>query len=177
VAEIHLESQDPAWRERFEGERDRIRTASGEGLLGVFHVGSTAVEGLPAKLVVDVLAVYEEYDGAREAADRLVGRGYDWQRDDPDWVVVSRTDAKPVVVHLQPQAAETWRDQLVFREFLRENPDARSEYEWAKREAAADHPDDVSAYTEAKNAKIRELEARAYDEGYGELVPEFEGGD
>ncbi|WP_256468566.1 GrpB family protein [Halorussus gelatinilyticus] len=54
--------------------RDRIREAAGAGLLGVFHVGSTAVEGLPAKPVVDVLGVFEDYDAARGVADALVPR-------------------------------------------------------------------------------------------------------
>ena len=177
MPEIHLVDHDPAWRERFASERDRIRTASGEGLLGVFHIGSTAVKDLAAKPVVDVLAVYVDYDAAREAADALVAHGYDRQRDDPDWLVLSRTEVEPVVVHLRPREADTWRDHLVFREFLRENPDARAEYERAKRRAAAEHPDDVAAYTDAKNEKIRSLEARAHEEGYGERVPELLNGE
>lgn len=174
MSEIRLVDHDPAWRERFASERDRIRTASGEGLLGVFHVGSTAVEDLAAKPVVDVLAVYEDYDAASAAADALAEWGYDRRRDDPDWLVLSRTEVEPVVIHLRPRAADAWRGHLVFREFLRENPDARAEYERAKREAAAEHPDDVAAYTDAKNEKIRSLEDRAYEEGYGECVPAFD---
>lgn len=173
MPEIHLVAHDPSWRERFERERDRILTASDDGLLGVFHVGSTAVEELPAKPVVDVLAVYDEYESASDAAEELRAIGYDCQRDDPDWLVLSRTDESPVVLHLRPEEADRWRDQLVFREYLRENPDARTEYEEAKRAAAARFPDDVGAYTEAKNETIRELEARAYEEGYGERVPEL----
>ncbi|WP_435178459.1 GrpB family protein [Halorussus sp. AFM4] len=174
MSEIHLVDHDPAWRERFAGERDRLRTASDERLLGVFHIGSTAVEDLAAKPVVDVLAVYEDYVAASEAADALVEWGYDRRRDDPDWLVLTRTEVEPVVVHLRPRSADAWRDHLVFREFLRENPGARAEYERAKREAAAAHPDDVAAYTDAKNEKIRSLEARAYEEGYGERVPTFD---
>lgn len=174
MPELHLVAHDPAWRERFQQVRDRILTASGEGLLGVFHVGSTAVEDLAAKPVVDVLAVFEGYDVASETADALVAGEYDRQRDDPDWIVLSRTDGQSVVAHFRPRWADRWRDQLVFREFLRENPEARAEYERAKRRAAAEHPDDVGAYTEAKDETIRELEARAYEEGYGERVPEFD---
>jgi GrpB-like predicted nucleotidyltransferase (UPF0157 family) len=174
VPDLHLVAHDPAWRERFEQVRDRVRTAARDGLLGVFHVGSTAVEDLAAKPVVDVLAVFADYDAARETADAMVAGEYDRQRDDPDWLVLSRTDGQSVVVHFRPREVDRWRDQLVFREYLRENPDARAEYEAEKRAAAADHPDDVGAYTDAKNETIRELEARAYEEGYGERVPEFD---
>lgn len=173
MPELHLVAHDPAWRERFQVVRERIREAD-DDLLGVFHVGSTAVEDLAAKPVVDVLAVFGDYDAASGVADALVAGEYDRQRDDPDWLVVSRTDGQSVVVHLRPREADRWRDQLVFREYLRENPDARSEYEEAKRAAAAEHPDDVGAYTAAKNETIRELEARAHEEGYGDRVPEFD---
>ncbi len=126
---------------------------------------------------MDVLAVYQDYGAARDAADALVEWGYDRRRDDPDWPVLSRTEVEPVVIHLRPRAAETWRDHLVFRELLRDNPDARAEYERAKRETASDHPDDVAAYTDAENEKIRSLEDRAYEEGYGKCVPAFDGKD
>ncbi len=172
---LYLVADDPAWHDRFVQVRDRIRDAAGAELLGVYHVGSTAVEGLPAKPVVDVVAVFEEYDAARGVADALVAAGYDRQRDDPDWIVCSRTDAdeESVVVHLQPRSAETWREQLIFREFLRDDPEACAEYEAAKRAAVADHPDDVSAYTAAKNETIRSLVAQAREEGYDQRLPEF----
>lgn len=173
MTELRLVDHDPAWREEFRRVRDRIRGAGGEGLLGVFHIGSTAVEDLAAKPVVDVLAVFQEYGDARETADALVAEGYDCQRDDPDWIVLSRTEGQPVVVHLHPRSAETWREQLLFREYLRDRPAARTEYERAKRRAVAENPDDVAAYTEAKNETIRSLVARAREAGYEDRLPEF----
>ncbi|WP_256468588.1 GrpB family protein [Halorussus gelatinilyticus] len=90
-------------------------------------------------------------------------------------MVCSRTDsgAESVVVHLQPRSAETWREQLIFREFLRDDHETRAEYEAAKRAAVAEHPDDVGAYADAKNETIRSLVARAREAGYDERLPEF----
>ncbi|PSP51022.1 hypothetical protein BRC60_03960 [Halobacteriales archaeon QH_1_68_42] len=51
--------------------------------------------------------------------------------------------------------------------------DVRAEYERAKRAAVATHPEDVDAYTDAKESTIEELTERAYREGYGERLPAF----
>jgi len=174
---VELEPHDPAraerWAARFEAERDRIRTIAPDGLLGVCHIGSTAVPELAAKPVVDALAVYADEGAMRAAARALAADGCVRKRDDPDWQVLNRFDEETVVHHLRPRAADTWRDQLVFRELLRDSARARAEYERAKRAAAAAHPGDVDAYTDAKESTIEELTERAYRAGYDERLPEF----
>lgn len=173
MAEIELEPHDPVWHERFERERDRIRDASSDGLLGTFHIGSTAVPDLAAKPVLDVLAVYAGYDAARAAADALVADGYDLRHDESDWVRLNRDGDYPTILHFRPRDAETWRDQLIFRELLRGSQEARAEYERAKRAAAAEHPNDADAYTDAKESTVLSLVERAYREGYADRLPAF----
>jgi GrpB-like predicted nucleotidyltransferase (UPF0157 family) len=170
---IELEPYDPVWADRFECERDRIRSVASDGLLGVFHIGSTAVADLAAKAAIDVLAVYTDEATMRDGAQTLVDDDYVRKRDDPDWQVLNRFGDTTVVLHLRPRSADTWRDQLVFRELLRERPRARAEYERTKREAAAAHPEDVDAYTDAKESTIEERTARAYELGYDDRLPEF----
>ena len=170
---IELELYDPAWADRFERERERVRSAAPERLLGVFHIGSTAVPDLAAKAAVDVLAVYIDESATCNAAQALADEGYVRKRDDPDWQVLNRFGDATVVLHLRPRGADTWRDQLVFRELLRDSPRARAEYERAKREAAAAHPEDVDAYTDAKESIIEELTVRAYERGYDDRLPAF----
>ena len=174
---VELESRDPAraerWAARFEAERDRIQTVAPDGLLGVWHIGSTAVPELAAKPVIDVLAVYVDESSMRAAARALAADGCVRKRDDPDWQVLNRPDEETVVLHLRPRAADTWRDQLVFRELLRDSARARAEYERAKRAAVAAHPGDVDAYTDAKESTIEELTERAYGEEYDERLPAF----
>lgn len=174
---IQLKSHDRAraerWAARFEAERERTRTVAPDELLGVRHIGSTAVPELAAKPVVDVLAVYADKSAMRAAARALAADGCVRKRDDPDWQVLNRSDEETVVLHLRPRAADTWRDQLVFRELLRDSARARAAYERAERAAAAAHPGDVDAYTGAKESTIEELTERAYRDGYDERLPEF----
>lgn len=170
--EIRLEPV--VWTARFETERAAVEAASPDPPLGVFHVGSTAVPDLLAKPVLDVLAVYAGYEPARAAAAALVEEGYTLRQDDPDWLQVTEPDDHdyPVFLHLRPRDVDAWRDQLVFVEYLRENRVARREYERVKRAAAAAHPDDPEAYTDAKAAVVRTLLGRAYEAGYGDSIPE-----
>jgi len=170
---VHLEPHDPVWTDRFAAERDRVWTVAPTDLLGICHVGSTAVPDLAAKPVLDALAVYADAGAMREAAAALEREGYVRKRDDDDWQVLNRFGEWTTVLHLRPRVADTWRDQLVFREYLRERPRARAEYERAKRHAAAAYPDDVDAYTDAKEETIQNLTARAYREGFDDRLPAF----
>lgn len=173
MAEIELE-QDPILRERFEETRTQIKKASSDSLLGVFHIGSTAVPDLAAKPMVDVLAVYEGYKPARRAADILVTKGYTFQKDEPEWIQLIRSDSEDdVFIHFRPKESEVWRDQLVLRELLRESPKARREYEQVKRSAAEEHPNSPEEYTAAKDEIVRTLVNRAYEEGYDTHVPDL----
>lgn len=170
---VELEPHDPVWIERFEDQRDRIVALAPDSLLGVFHVGSTAVPDLLAKPALDVLVVFPDYDPARELAAGLDREEFEWKRDDPDWLLCSRRDPYRIHVHLRPRDADTWRDQVVFRELLQDDADARRTYEAMKREAASAHPGDEEAYTDYKEETILELVDRAYREGYDERLPEF----
>jgi len=162
---------DPVWDERFATERDRIETQAGAGRCGLFHIGSTAVPDLAAKPLLDVLAVFEDYDSARETAGRLVEGAYSLRKDEPEWIQLTRSGAHDAFVHFRPRHSDVWRDQLVVREFLRDNPAARREYERVKRSAVEDYADDPEAYTAAKDEFVRSLERRAYEEGYDEQIP------
>lgn len=173
MAEIEL-ARDPVLSDRFEETRTQIEKASSDDLLGVFHIGSTAVPDLAAKPMVDVLAVYEGYTPARRAADVLATEGYTIRKDEPEWIQLVRRDSDDAVfIHFRPRDSEVWRDQLVLREFLRDNRDARREYERVKRRAAEEHPDSHEAYTAAKDEIVRTLENRAYEEGYDARIPEL----
>lgn len=173
MARIELES-DPVLRDRFEDVRTRVENASRDALLGVFHIGSTAIPDLAAKPMVDVLAVYDGYEPARAAAERLAAGEYRIRKDEPEWIQVVGSDTEDdVFVHFRPKESDVWRDQLVFREYLRANSAARREYERVKRAAATDHPESPEAYTAAKDEVVRTLEAQAYEAGYDDRIPDL----
>lgn len=164
---------DPVWTERYETERERIREAAGDGLRGVFHVGSTAIPDLPGKPALDVIAVFQNEASMRAAGEALEARGYDREGDGADCrVVVDWREDHAVFAKLHVRDDERVRNQLAFREFLRDSPEARREYERVKREAARAHPEDPEAYTRAKTEVVQSLLERAREQGYADQLPE-----
>ena len=87
--------------------------------------------------------------------------------------VVRWGEADAVFVKTHVRDDEAVRNQLAFRNYLRDHPDARREYAAVKREAERDHPDDLEAYTKAKSEVVFSLLDRAREAGYFEDLPEF----
>lgn len=163
---------DPYWPDRFEAERERVRSVSGDDLLGVFHVGSTAIPDVPGKPALDVIAVYEDESALEAAADRLV-EGEGFERPGEGEVAIRWAGDWAVFVKLHTRDDEKVRAQIAFRDYLRDHPEAREEYVAVKREALEEHPDDLEAYTEAKSEVVSEVFDRAKDAGYLEDLPAF----
>jgi len=170
---IEIAEYDPEWPDRFERERDRLREAVGEEGLSIEHVGSTAVPGLAAKPIVDICPVVADMETAWRVSDLLDES--EWprvnERGDRPWIEHQRRadDGGSFNVHVRPREAAV-ENYLLLREFLRDNPDVRDEYERVKREAACEHPDDVAAYTRAKSDVIERAKERAREEGYEERI-------
>ena len=157
--EIAIVEHDPGWPRRYERERERIATALGRAALRIEHVGSTAVPGLAAKPIVDVLvAVADPEDESLRGA--LEGAGYRLRVREPGHRMF-RTPSRDVHVHLwageDPQVART----LAFRDRLRASPADRAEYERLKRELARREWSDMNEYAEAKTPLIEAILARA----------------
>jgi len=163
---------DPYWPDRFEDERERILNASDGGLLGTFHVGSTAVPDVPGKPALDVIAVYED-EASLEATVGTLIEDHGFERPAESTVVVRWEDGHAVFVKLHTRDDRKVRAQLAFREYLRENAGAREEYARVKRAAAREHPEDLEAYTEAKSDVVEAILDRAREEGYYDGLPAF----
>ena len=154
---VELVPHDPAWTRRYEQERCVIADVLGDAAVEVAHIGSTAVVGLAAKPVIDLMVGVPDLTTVRPAAERLRAAGYA-HRDDPDSdntdrhvFAVRRADGQRLAhAHVVVHADTWWREHLAFRDLLRSDPDLRRRYEAHKRELARRHHDDRAAYTDAK---------------------------
>jgi len=164
TAPVEVVDPDPSWSE----QGTRLSQAMGDLLAAwlvgsVEHVGSTAVPGLPAKPIIDLLAPLRSLDDSRSAARGLRIAG--WHLVPPDldgrpWrrlYVLPNGDRRLAHLHLvawdHPRVAMT----VLFRDRLRTDPDLAEAYGQLKREAAAVHRDDREAYTRAKAAFIDDV--------------------
>jgi GrpB-like predicted nucleotidyltransferase (UPF0157 family)/ribosomal protein S18 acetylase RimI-like enzyme len=174
-APIELVPYDAAWPVRFAEERERIREAIGPWLTGeVEHVGSTAVPGLAAKPVIDIMAPVADLDTSRSAIAKLEAIGYCYApyRDDVEhWFCKPRPAHRTHHLHLVPGGSRLWRDRIGWRNALRGDAALAREYAELKAGLARRHREDRDAYTDAKGPFIAEALRRPRKPPRIELVP------
>ena len=160
---------DPGWRTAFEEESARIQSALCDVVLGIEHYGSTAVEGLRAKPIIDILvgvAPLEEWARCRGPLEQL---GYDYAENAgvPGHFIFGRgrdRSERTHLVHVVELDGDSWRSSLAFRDALRSDRALRAEYLRMKEHAAALAPLGRAQYNELKDSFFRAARHRI-DEG------------
>jgi GrpB-like predicted nucleotidyltransferase (UPF0157 family) len=160
---IHLAPYDAVWPSLFSRLEKRIREALGDGVILLEHVGSTAVPGLSAKPIIDmVLAVADSSDEASYVKP-LEENEFTLRIREPDWYGHRLLKSRDVRGHLHvfSAACEEIERMLLFRDWLRDHPDDRLLYEETKRELAARTWKYRQNYADAKSEVVEEILARA----------------
>jgi GrpB-like predicted nucleotidyltransferase (UPF0157 family) len=158
---VHIEPSDPEWPRRFEEERDTLLKSIGAWLVGAIeHVGSTAVSGLAAKPVIDIMAPVRDLESSRPALDVLAGLGYcyfPYRKDIMHWLCKPSPGFRTHHLHLVPLGSALWIDRLAFRDALRGDSALAAEYQDLKHELAARYRHDREAYTDAKTPFVERV--------------------
>lgn len=156
---IWLSPPDPSWPARFEQEREALEEAIGQWVEGgIHHVGSTAVPGLEAKPIIDILVGVRDLESARACFEPLAQLGYlyaPYLPEEMHWFCKPDPAHRTHHLHLVSSGSRRFREELSFRDRLRDNPKLAAEYAALKRELAERNREDREAYTEAKGAFIR----------------------
>lgn len=154
---------DPAWPERFAAERARLEAALAGHDARIEHVGSTAVVGLAAKPIIDMLLGLPSWPMAAEAIAAVVALGYDHRGDGgiPGREYFRRGLPRSHQVHACALGGTFWRDHLAFRDRLRAEPQTVRAYEALKLELALRFRNDRLGYTDAKAPFIQAVLARS----------------
>ena len=153
---------DVAWESAFEAIRAEIQTALGDLMLGIEHVGSTSVKGMSAKPCIDIDVVIRDYSVFDAVVQKLDAIGYIHEGDlgIQDREAFKYADKPHLMTHhlyVCPRDSEELHRHIVFRDFLRENPEALKKYSRVKETAAKLFPDSIDQYIEYKSPCIEEL--------------------
>jgi len=160
---VEIVEYEPSWADRYAAEAARIHAAldGREALLE--HIGSTAVPGLAAKPIVDILLVV--VDPADEAAyvPALEAAGYEVRIREPAWFEhrMLRTPARDVHLHVLPAGCPEIERYLLLRDRLRSDASERELYAATKRRLAAQKLPTVQHYAEAKSQVVEAIIGRA----------------
>lgn len=156
---------DPDWPRRFEAERALLERVLARWLqAGVHHIGSTAIPGIAAKPIIDIMAGVRDLEEARMAFKPLREQSYLFAPHRPD---IAHHFAKPSLrlpshgLHLTHPDSDLWRERLTFRDALRTSPALAAEYETLKLRLAKEHRHDAQAYTLHKRAFVARVLASA----------------
>ncbi len=159
---------DEAWPRRFEVLRERLLAALGTSALHVEHIGSTAVPGLAAKPIVDVLVTVPDVEDEAAFVPQLERAGFVLRVREPEHRMV-RTPERDVHVHLYEPGHPAVSAYLDLRDWLRVDADDRALYESTKRRLASREWTDMNEYADAKTDVVHEIlgRARAWRAGQG----------
>ena len=161
---IEVSDYDPSWTKWFDFERARLAQQLGRVAQRIHHIGSTAVPGLAAKPVIDILME--------------VSSLADLDRHQEDWAELGyvakgefgipgrryfKTSRNKRVHHVHAYAARDMNvvRHLAFRDFLRANPKIASEYGALKKRIAATCSNDMDRYCDGKDSFVKRVEALA----------------
>lgn len=163
---VVVRPHDPRWAQAYEAERGRITGILGTDAVAVHHVGSTAIPGICAKPIIDILVELSGLGAADAAAPRMAAAGYEALGEFglPGRRYFRRNDAAGTRTHhvhaYEAGSAEIAR-HLAFRDYLRARPAKAAGYSALKERLAAAHPHDIEAYMDGKDALVKSLEAEA----------------
>ena len=158
---VRVVPYDSAWPELYLAEVERLTpllAAHGVQLV-LEHTGSTAVPGVAAKPVLDILAGRRPEDSRQRIIDALVSAGYVYRGEQgiSGRDFFRRGEPRQYHLHLTTTDSSFWRDHRKFRDYLLSHPDAAAEYSALKRDLAARHPQDREAYIEGKTAFVNAI--------------------
>ena len=161
---VRLVPHDPSWARLFEDEARRIGAAVGPALpLALEHMGSTAVPGLVAKPILDLLGGYPPDAAPEPYIAALVRAGYvpRGEQGIEGREFFRRGEPRAYHLHLAVRDGPFWRDHLAFRDALRARPAVRDAYAAVKLELARRFPRDRESYIEGKGEFVRRVVTKA----------------
>ena len=181
--EVAVVPYDPCWPGMFEREQLHLFSCLPPDLVRrIEHFGSTAVPGLSAKPIVDMLVEVTSLDETkRRIAPILEAQGYDyfwrpsWGDDTPPfyaWFIKrDKNGNRTHHIHMVESHFEHW-DRILFRDYLREHSAVAREYDDLKRRLSGVHQNDRVAYTQAKHEFIMRVTEKAKQYYFKALLKE-----
>ncbi len=145
--EVVLVPHDDQWLERYKAERRRLSIKFNGSLADIQHVGSTAIPGIAAKPVIDILITVWEFPPTSWFHSGMLELGYGRalgpdqpqliKTDGPQhWIY--RNDARGISAHVYWTSDPGAEEMILFRDYLREHPEAAAEYEEIKLRLASE---------------------------------------
>ena len=159
---IQIVEYDPSWPALYGRERASIAATLGEVAAEIHHVGSTAVPGLSAKPIIDIMVAVTQLAPPEDYGRKLEPLGYEYRNSEEAGRLFFRKGMpRTHHVHIVERGSWTLQRHLFFRDYLRAHPQTMQQYAQLKQELAIRFESDREAYTQAKTEFVESIVALA----------------
>lgn len=161
---VKVVSYDSAWIQLFQEEAEQIKRIFGDEVIETHHIGSTAIPGIHAKPVLDLMPVVREIHQADRYTSAMEQLGYVAMGENG---IEGRRffqkggDERTHHVHVFAEGDDEITRHLRFRDFMRAHPLEAERYSRLKQRLAAAYPYDLSGYIEGKDSYIKDIDRQA----------------
>jgi len=166
--EVEIVEYDPKWATLYREEKARVLAAVGHLAVAVEHIGSTAVVGLGAKPIIDIMVGVNRLSDAQQCIEPLGSIGYEYQPEHEVTMPERRFFGKGEPpkeqhyhLHMVEKGSEFWKTHLTFRDYLGTHPETSRQYCELKKKLASEYGSNREGYTEAKTSFIESIVAKA----------------
>jgi len=142
-----------SWKDKFEAERSKLREIFGSKAIAVEHIGSTSIPGLSAKPIIDIAVLIEKSEEADSFVEVLNTPGYSHDKLNSSSERHFFRKDDPTEFHISIAYKDKggfWERQILFRDYLRNHPDLRDEYQKLKEKLLLNDPTGKNSYIDGK---------------------------
>ena len=157
--QVYLENNHKLWKTMFSDEKEKLIKIFDKDSFEIEHVGSTAIDKLSAKPIVDIAIGIPSFDIFQKYLNELskiylVKENYD---KDEILLVKEKGNKTLFLIHVIQVNSNRYKNMITFRDILKSNPDILKKYELLKIDLANKYSNDREMYTKSKNDFINEV--------------------
>ncbi|QPC46966.1 GrpB family protein [Mangrovibacillus cuniculi] len=159
VSLIHYKEE---WSEIFHKDKNMILQILGNNIVDIQHVGSTAIPGISAKPIIDILVGLKNIFETESFISKLEEKNYKYRPNastkDRLFFIKGTEDFRTHHLHVVQHDSNEWNRMIHFRDYLRENVNVALEYNKLKEELAVKFPNNREEYTKGKEDFVKQIE-------------------
>ncbi|QHJ69381.1 GrpB family protein [Planococcus halotolerans] len=164
MRKVTVTDYQPEWKRKFQQAAKEIKQIFREECIEIHHIGSTSIEGMAAKPVIDIMPVVREIESVDRVIREMEKLGYESKGENglPGRRYFQRGgDERTHHIHIYAEGNPEVDRHLAFRNYLRQNPQEEEEYGMLKKKLAHDFPYDIDQYIAGKEELVARIEKNA----------------
>ena len=157
--QVYLENNHKLWKTMFSDEKEKLIKIFDKDSFEIEHVGSTAIDKLSAKPIVDIAIGIPSFDFFQKYLNKLSKKYLVKENYDKDEILLVKEKGNKTLflIHVIQVNSNRYKNMITFRDILKSNPDILKKYELLKIDLANKYPNDREMYTKSKNDFINEV--------------------